>query len=247
MEAISLALGSRADTSAIRTGADKAVVQLLGTLDGEEVVITREVSSSGKNLCKLNGEIVTLAQLNAVSRRLADIHGQYDNQSLLNPEYHITLLDMYKNDASAAKKAEVSVFFHKYHEIRQQLSSLLSQEKENARKQDFYRFEAAEIKKAALKPGEDAELEKRIFLLQNSEKIFENIEKTYTILFEERTSLACVFVLWRKFPPVPMNFRQFPKNSATSTTGFRICPENCGISGKVSTFRLKRWTLRSRA
>ena len=115
VEAISLALGSRADTSAIRTGADKAVVQLLGTLDGEEVVITREVSSSGKNLCKLNGEIVTLAQLNAVSRRLADIHGQYDNQSLLNPEYHITLLDMYKNDASAAKKAEVSVFFHKYH------------------------------------------------------------------------------------------------------------------------------------
>ena len=181
-------LGSRADTSAIRTGADKAVVQLLGTLDGEEVVITREVSSSGKNLCKLNGEIVTLAQLNAVSRRLADIHGQYDNQSLLNPEYHITLLDMYKNDASAAKKAEVSVFFHKYHEIRQQLSSLLSQEKENARKQDFYRFEAAEIKKAALKPGEDAELEKRIFLLQNSEKIFENIEKTYTILFEESPS-----------------------------------------------------------
>ena len=188
VEAISLALGSRADTSAIRTGADKAVVQLLGTLDGEEVVITREVSSSGKNLCKLNGEIVTLAQLNAVSRRLADIHGQYDNQSLLNPEYHITLLDMYRNDASAAKKAEVSVFFHKYHEIRQQLSSLLSQEKENARKQDFYRFEAAEIKKAALKPGEDAELEKRIFLLQNSEKIFENIEKTYAILFEESPS-----------------------------------------------------------
>ena len=79
VEAISLALGSRADTSAIRNGTDRAVVQLLGTLDGEEIVITREVSASGKNLCKLNGEIVTLAQLNSVSRRLADIHGQYDN------------------------------------------------------------------------------------------------------------------------------------------------------------------------
>lgn len=188
VEAISLALGSRADTSAIRTGADKAVVQLLGTLDGEEVLITREVSASGKNICKLNGEIVTLAQLNAVSRRLADIHGQYDNQSLLNPEYHITLLDMYKSDDSAAVKAQVTAFFSEYNETRRQLANLLSQEKENARRQDFYQFEATEIKNVALKPGEDAELEKRIFLLKNSERIFENIEKTYAVLYEESPS-----------------------------------------------------------
>ena len=188
VEAISLALGSRADTSAIRTGADKAVVQLLGTLDSEEVLITREVSASGKNICKLNGEIVTLAQLNAVSRRLADIHGQYDNQSLLNPEYHITLLDMYKSDDSAAVKAQVTAFFSEYNETRRQLANLLSQAKENARRQDFYQFEATEIKNAALKPGEDAELEKRIFLLKNSERIFENIEKTYAVLYEESPS-----------------------------------------------------------
>ena len=142
VEAISLALGSRADTSSVRTGTDKAVVQLLGTLYGEEIVITREVSASGKNICKLNGEIVTLAQLNAATKRLADIHGQYDNQSLLNPEYHITLLDMYKADASADRKAAVSTAFRKYNEIKRELIALLSQEKENARKQDFYRFEA---------------------------------------------------------------------------------------------------------
>ncbi len=188
VEAISLALGSRADTSSIRTGADKAVVQLLGSLDGEEVLITREVSSTGKNICKLNGEIVTLAQLNAVSRRLADIHGQYDNQSLLNPDYHIILLDMYRSDASASKKAEVAACFHKYQEIRTALSSLLSHEKENARRQDFYRYEVAEIQKANLRAGEDAELEKRIYLLQNSEKIFENVERTYSLLFENTPS-----------------------------------------------------------
>ncbi len=183
VEAISLALGSRADTSSVRTGTDKAVVQLLGTLEGEEIVITREVSASGKNICKLNGEIVTLAQLNAATKRLADIHGQYDNQSLLNPEYHIILLDMYKAGASADIKAAVSVAFRKYNEIKRQLIALLSHEKENARKLDFYRFEAEEIKNAELKPGEDAELEERVFLLQNSEKIFENVEKTYAMLF----------------------------------------------------------------
>lgn len=188
VEAISLALGSRADTSSVRTGTDKAVVQLLGTLDGEEILVTREVSASGKNICKLNGEIVTLAQLNTATRRLADIHGQYDNQSLLNPEYHITLLDMYKAGAAAETKTAVRLAFRKYNQIKQQLITLLSQEKENARKQDFYRFEAEEIKNAALKPGEDAQLEERVSLLQNSEKIFENVEKTYALLFGSSTS-----------------------------------------------------------
>ena len=190
VEAVSLALGSRADTSAIRTGTDKAVVQLSGSLDGEEIVITREVSASGKNLCRLNGEIVTLAQLNSVSRRLADIHGQYDNQSLLNPEYHINLLDMYRSDLSSEIKVEVSSCFEAYQDTKRKLVSLLSLEKENARKKDFYRFEADEIKNAVLKPGEDDELSRRIFFLQNSEKIYENIEKTYALLYDEAPSVT---------------------------------------------------------
>lgn len=92
IEAISLALGSRADSSYVRTGAGKAVIQLVGTADGEEMIITREISQTGKNLCKLNGEIVTLSQIVTVASKMADIHGQYDNQSLLNPDYHIVLL-----------------------------------------------------------------------------------------------------------------------------------------------------------
>ena len=189
VEAVSLALGARADTSTIRTGTDKAVVELLGSLDGEEIVIRREVSSSGKNICKLNGQLVTLAQLNAVCHRLADIHGQYDNQSLLNPEYHIDLLDMYKSTETADKKSSVSESFHAYQDARHALSTLLAQEKENARKKDFYEFEIAEINAASLKPSEDEELENRIYLLQNSEKIFENIEKSYGILSEQSPSV----------------------------------------------------------
>jgi len=189
IEAISLALGSRADTSAIRTGTDKAVVQLLGTLDGEEIVITREVSAAGKNLCKLNGEIVTLAQLNKVCARLADIHGQYDNQSLLNPDYHQVLLDTYKTDLISPAKEQVSGIFEKFSKCRSELASLLSLEKENARKKDFYQYEVAEIDKADLTPGEDEELADRISLLQNSEKIFANIEKSYAIMADEAPSV----------------------------------------------------------
>ncbi len=189
IEAVSLALGSRADTSSVRTGADKAVVQLAGELDGEEIVITREVSASGKNLCRLNGEIVTLARLNEVCRKLADIHGQYDNQSLLNPDYHLVLVDSYHKDKTGPAREAVSEKYAVFIRCRSELASLLSLEKENARRRDFYKFELEEIEAANLRPGEDSELEERISLLQNSEKIFESIEKSYALLNDASPSL----------------------------------------------------------
>ena len=138
IEAVSLALGSRADSSYVRTGCTKAVIQLAGLLDGEEVIITREISSSGKNLCKLNGEIVTLARLNQVSSKMADIHGQYDNQSLLDQEYHIVLLDAYKQQDTQHIKKQVAQLYDSYSRCRLALSKLIRDEKENARKLDFY-------------------------------------------------------------------------------------------------------------
>ena len=188
IEAVSLALGSRADSSYVRNGADKAFIQLAGELDGEEIVITREISAAGKNLCRLNGDIVTLAQLNQVSRRLADIHGQYDNQSLLNPDNHIALVDAYRHEAIDGQKEAVKKDFERYAQIRSQLGKVLASEKENLRKMDFFRYEADEIEKAHLIPGEDQELEDRISVLQNSEKIFENIEKAYGILYDQSPS-----------------------------------------------------------
>lgn len=189
IEAVSLALGSRADSSYVRTGTDKAIIQLAGTLDAEDYVITREISANGKNLCRINGEIVTLAQVNRLSSKLADIHGQYDNQSLLNPDYHITLLDAYKQNASGALKDDVSQKYAEYMQCRKDLSHLLSIEKENARQLDFYKYEANEIAKANLVIGEDSELSEKISLLQNSEKIFDNISKTYQTMYDESPSV----------------------------------------------------------
>ena len=188
IEAVSLALGSRADSSYVRTGADKAFIQLAGELNGEEIVITREISATGKNLCRLNGEIVTLAQLNQVSSKLADIHGQYDNQSLLNPEQHIVLVDSYRHETIDRLKEAVQKDFEKYSQARTQLGKLLASEKENLRKMDFLRYEADEIEKAHLLPGEDHELEDKISVLQNSEKIFEHIEKAYGVLYGQTPS-----------------------------------------------------------
>ena len=189
IEAISLALGSRADSSYVRSGAAKAVIQLAGTLNDEEFVITREISSAGKNLCRINGEIVTLSQVNLLSAKLADIHGQYDNQSLLDPDYHIVLLDSYKHQDTDSLKDEVADKYSLYVKARKELARLLSLEKENTRKLDFYKFEEEEIEKARLIPGEDEELRERIMLLQNSEKIYENISGAYQGMYDESPSV----------------------------------------------------------
>ncbi|MBQ9961623.1 MAG: DNA repair protein RecN [Firmicutes bacterium] len=189
IEAISLALGSRADSSYVRTGTDKAVIQLAGTLNDEDYVITREITANGKNLCRINGEIVTLAQVNRLSSKLADIHGQYDNQSLLNPDYHIVLLDSYKNSDSKEIKENLAEKYSTYMQCRKELAQLLSMEKENARQLDFYKYEANEIEKANLVIGEDADLSERISLLQNSEKIFDNVSKAYQCMYDESPSV----------------------------------------------------------
>ncbi|MBQ7605788.1 MAG: DNA repair protein RecN [Firmicutes bacterium] len=188
IEAISLALGARADSSFVRTGADKAVVQIAGDLDGEDIVITREVSASGKNLCKLNGRVVTLAELSTYCKRLADIHGQYDHQSLLNPEYHIRLIDLFHADEIAPVAQMVARLYDGYVKTSASLKKLLQSAADADKKRDLMKFQLEEIRSAKLVSGEDAELSERITLLQNSERLYQVLSRAYDALYESEPS-----------------------------------------------------------
>jgi len=188
IEAISLALGSRADSTFVRSGKHKAVIQFAADLNGEDVVIMREISATGKNLCKINGEIVTLTQLNALCKKIADIHGQYDHQSLLNPDNHIRFVDAYKNSEITPAKERVASVYTKYKEIKNSLAGVVSGFEENTRKRDFMKFELDEIRKANLVIHEDDKLLNEIHLLQNSEKIVRNLSNAYAISYEESPS-----------------------------------------------------------
>ncbi len=179
IEAMSLALGSRADTAFVRSGQEKAVVQMVADRAGEEVIITREVSVSGRNICKINGEIVTLAQLAALCRTLADIHGQYDHQSLLDPENHILLLDSYSSDVIGPAKDKVSQIYHQYAETRNRLQELERQLAETRRQQDFMAFELQELTDAHLQSGEDEILTEKVERLRHSEQIAEDLAAAY--------------------------------------------------------------------
>lgn len=189
IEAVSLALGSRADTTFIRSGADKAVIQMIAEHKGSEYVITRQISSSGKNICRINDEVVTLGHLSMVCKKLADIHGQYDHQSLLNPEYHIKLLDLYHKDKILPAKETVKKLYENYSMLKMQLRNITLKSEKNKREQDFMQFELDELKDASLRTGEDEELEEKISLLQNSEKIYENLAGAYQMSSEDEYSV----------------------------------------------------------
>ena len=182
IEAISLALGSRADTTFIRTGQEKAVVQLACTKDGEEYVLTRELSAAGRNICRINGEMVSLSQLKDFCKDLVDVHGQYDHQSLLDPENHIKLIDLFNKESIQPLKDSVADAYGKYSEAKHSLDSLLAAQRDDARQRDFMQYEHEEIQKAALTPGEDSDLTERINILQNSEKIYESLAGAYEAL-----------------------------------------------------------------
>ena len=185
IEAVSLALGSRADTAFVRSGRNKAIIQMVADdPSGREYILSREISASGRNICRIDDEIVTLAQLSALSRQLADIHGQYDHQSLLDPANHILLLDSYETDAITPAKESVALLYGQYTDLRRQLKQLLARAAEDTRQRDFMAFELQELEDADLQIGEPEQLEQEIHLLQNSESIFASLSGAYEIISE---------------------------------------------------------------
>ncbi len=190
IEAVSMALGSRADTTFVRTGKPKAIIQMVAEHEGEEYIITREISANGKSLCKINDQLVTLNQLQQLCRQIADIHGQYDHQSLLNPENHLNFVDMYDKKSLIPTRERVASLYEKYADVKTKLKNLIQNANERARKQDFMHFELTEIDGANLQLGEDEEVSQKITMLQNGEKIAQNLSNSYELLFSEIPSAS---------------------------------------------------------
>ncbi|MCQ2561749.1 MAG: DNA repair protein RecN [Clostridia bacterium] len=199
IEAISMALGSRADTDYIRTGEDKAVITLmadtddcrvadileeLGLPDDNPLIIRREISAAGKSVCRINGQIAPISALSRLCRRIADIHGQYDHQSLLNPDSHIDILDLYGGSDIKTVRDMVSGLYANVVSTGSQLEHLKKLMADAERRRDFMRFELDEIESAAIMPGEDEKLEESIKLMQNSETIYQTLSAVYEGIFE---------------------------------------------------------------
>jgi len=196
---LSAILGERVSRDMIRTGSDKAFVEAVFNVNYESLsdiyenlgiepkedgtlVISREFSVSGKNICRVNGRMVTLSVLKEIGERLVDIHGQHDNQSLLKTEKHIELLDSFGGAAIEKLKYSYREILSEYKSIKDKIKKLSGDEAERSRKIDILRYQLDEINAAELKPGEDAELEKQRNVLSNVEKILISLTVVHNIL-----------------------------------------------------------------
>jgi DNA repair protein RecN (Recombination protein N) len=199
IEAVSLAFGARADRSAVRAGCDKALIQVI--IDEESFptekrtgieLISREISAAGKSICRINGEIVTLSQLASAASKLADIHGQYDHQSLLDSENHINIIDGFHADIITPAAARVRADYEIYSGAKKQLNSLLARESVSRRELDFVKYEVNEIESAHLQNGEYAELKERVAVMRNSEKIHAALAAAHEALSSENGAVDLI-------------------------------------------------------
>lgn len=182
IDAISAILGQRAYRDMVRTGAAKASVRAVFTDVPElgwfaengveydaETIIQREIYLDGKNVCRVNGQLVTVSILHKLGIQLINIHGQHDSASLFDEANHLTFLDDFADNQQL--RQDYSETFSEVCKLRREIDRISMDEGEKLRRMETLKFQIEEIEKADLRAGEDDELEARRKLLQNSEKI----------------------------------------------------------------------------
>lgn len=184
LTSVNLALGARADKDMIRTGADEAYVSISFSKDAEaealldswdipiddSIVISRKISST-RNVFKINGEIANARQVKALADILIDIHGQHEHQSLLNNARQLSMLDEYGGAPVRDAVARVKEAAGKLSEVKKELDGLNELARGRERELGLLRYEIDEIDNAALREGEDEELEVRYRRMLESEKL----------------------------------------------------------------------------
>ncbi|MDE6434921.1 MAG: DNA repair protein RecN [Lachnospiraceae bacterium] len=191
IDSIMLALGGKTPKDFVRKDAEYGLVELVFLVDNKEtrkrlaqleiseaeqgeIILSRKIIGS-RSVSKINGETVTMAKVKEVSALLLDLHAQHEHQSLLVPGNHIKLLDRYGQEKLAGLKEAVAVLYKEYKSLKEELAANTIDEEEKKRKLSLLLFEKKEIEEAALKCGEDKELEEQYRIAANSKHIAEGL------------------------------------------------------------------------
>ncbi len=169
IDSINLATGARASKDSIRTGCSSLLVQALFQADGEETLLSREVYADGRSVCRINGALSTAAAVRELAPKLISIHGQHDNQQLLQSSNHLGILDRFAKISELLESYRAS--FSNVQELESRLKTIEENSGELERRLDMLKFQINEIDSAQLKIGEDEELSELRLKLSNAEKI----------------------------------------------------------------------------
>lgn len=212
IDAIGQLVGARASQSFVRHGEQKAVIEGIFDIDNvpnvnlvlqnigidideDFLFVKREIFSSGKSLCKLNNQNVTLSDLKKVMQELLDIHGQHETQILLKPKYHLSLLDNFSDDVYLPTIKTYKKVYNEYREKKQELEKLESQDQALLQRLDLIKFQRDELHEANLKEDEIQLLNQEIKKLQNYEKINESLNKAHLLLSSENNITDKIYEL----------------------------------------------------
>lgn len=197
IDSVNLILGARANKGLVRYGEDKARVQALFSvservsdkllelgIEAEDgmVAVLRDITADGKSICRINGMIVTQNIMRDAAALLVNIHGQQDNQSLLNPKFHLSYLDSYAENDSELE--EYGKAYDECREIKARLDRLNSNERERAERIDLLKYQTEEIFAAGLSDGEKQQLLEERVLIQNAEAINEAVAEATEYLYD---------------------------------------------------------------
>lgn len=181
VDSLEIIAGGRFAKEMIRKGQNISFVEISlylpnyeNSIDGN-VIISREINTSGKNVCKINGRLVTVAELKNFMKNIIDIHGQYDNQTLLDTDFHTKYLDKFIGQDICNQMEEYINLYDEYKKLNLILKNNYGDDMEKRRRLDLLKYQYKEIKNANLKKGEDEELEEKRRIIMNSEKVAESL------------------------------------------------------------------------
>ena len=177
IDAINIISGGRFSKEMIRKGENYSFIEMNLYLPENpiaienNIIVSREIHSNGRNSCKINGRLVTLTELKEFMNNIIDVHGQNDNQKILNPKYHIKYLDNFAGKELLNIKEEYRKLYKENVLLKKELKENLGDDKEKQRKLDLLQYQFDEIDGANLKENEEEELEEKRKVFMNSEKI----------------------------------------------------------------------------
>ena len=206
IDAVQLLAGGRGSVEFVRHEAKKAEIEGLFTIhknhpiykigelygieiQDEQVVLQRTITANGKSICRVNSKLVTLAILKEFGKTLIDIHSQHETQSLMDPENHIHLLDLYDQPLMTQAKKEYVDLYEKLSTLQNRYKKLNDNEQQTAHRLDLLSFQIREIEQEELTPNEDTLLEEERSTLANFERIYTALQDAYNALYGEQKGL----------------------------------------------------------
>jgi DNA repair protein RecN (Recombination protein N) len=242
IDAIGLLVGGRGSSEFVRYGTEKAEIEGLFYLDEQHpcyskceelgieleddmIILKRDITHTGKGVCRINGKLVTTTTLKEIGKTLVDIHGQHEHQDLMTPERHLYMLDNFDAENTWKQLEIYREVYARYERVKKQLKQLTENEQQMAHRLDLIQFQLEEIRSANLKVDEDTLLQEERVKIANFEKIYKSLTDAYQALTGDSQGLDQVRSAMHGVETVTSIDQSLTEISETITNSFYLLEE----------------------